>query len=73
MAVAPFGPKVPKDVQDKVLQAMKDTDDGKIVVFKGPIKDQNGAVKVRRGETLDRRPCSSSLDWFVEGVVGSPK
>src|SRR5512143_3124495 len=52
MAVAPFGPKVPKDVQDKVVQAMKDADDGKIVVFKGPIKDQSGAVKVPEGQTL---------------------
>jgi basic membrane protein A and related proteins len=72
MAIAPFGPKVPKAVQDKVLQAMKDTDDGKIVVFKGPIKDQSGAIKVAEGETLTD-DMLSSLDWFVEGVVGSPK
>ena len=72
MAVAPFGPKVPQDVQDKVLQTMKDADDGKIVVFKGPIKDQSGAIKVAEGETLTD-DMLSSLDWFVEGVVGSPK
>jgi len=72
MAVAPFGSKVPKEVQDKVLQAMKDADDGKIVVFKGPIKDQTGAVKVAEGATLTDDTLSA-LDWFVEGVVGSPK
>jgi basic membrane protein A len=72
MAVAPFGAKVPKDVQDKVLQAMKDADDGKVVVFKGPIKDQTGAVKVAEGETLTDDKMSA-LDWFVQGVVGSPK
>jgi len=72
IAVAPFGSKVPKDVQDKVLQAMKDADDGKIVVFKGPIKDQTGAVKVAEGATLTD-DALSALDWFVEGVVGSPK
>ncbi len=72
MAVAPFGSKVPKDVQDKTLQAMKDTDDGKIVVFKGPIKDQSGAVKVAEGATLTDDQLGS-LDWFVEGVIGSPK
>lgn len=72
MAIAPFGSKVPKDVQDKVLQAMKDADDGKVVVFKGPIKDQSGAVKVAEGETLTDDTLSA-LDWFVEGVVGSPK
>ena len=72
IAVAPFGPNVPKDVQDKVLQAMKDTDEGKIVVFKGPIKDQTGAVKVTDGQTLTDDQLGS-LDWFVEGVTGSPK
>ena len=72
MAVAPFGPKVPKDVQDKVLQAMKDADDGKIVVFKGPIKDQTGAVKVEEGKTLTDDQLGS-LDWFVEGVTGKAK
>ncbi len=72
MAIAPFGPKVPKEVQDKTLQAMKDTDDGKIVVFKGPIKDQSGAVKVAEGETLADDKLGS-VNWFVEGVVGSPK
>ena len=51
------------------MQAMKDADDGKIVVFKGPIKDQTGAVKVAEGKTLTDDQLSS-LDWFVEGVVG---
>lgn len=72
ITIAPFGSKVPKDVQDKVLQAVKDTDGGQIVVFKGPIKDQTGAVKVAEGETLTDDQLSA-LDWFVEGVVGSPK
>jgi basic membrane protein A and related proteins len=72
ITVAPFGPEVPKEVQDKVLQAVADTDGGKIVVFKGPIKDQSGAVKVAEGETLTDDTLSA-LDWFVEGVVGSPK
>ncbi|RPI27585.1 MAG: BMP family ABC transporter substrate-binding protein [Chloroflexota bacterium] len=72
MAIAPFGSKVPQEVQDKVLQAIKDADEGKIVVFKGPIKDQTGAVKVAEGETLTD-DVLSGLDWFVEGVVGSPK
>jgi basic membrane protein A len=72
ITLAPFGSKVSKDVQDKVLQAIKDTDGGQIVVFKGPIKDQSRAVKVAEGETLTDDQLSA-LDWFVEGVVGSPK
>ena len=45
---------------------------GKIVVFSGPIKDQEGNVKVEEGATLGE-DAMGSVDWFVEGVVGSPK
>jgi basic membrane protein A len=49
-----------------------DLDAGKIVVFKGPILDQDGNVKVAEGETLSE-DAMSSVDWFVQGVIGSPK
>ncbi len=72
MAIAPFGPKVPQEVQDLVMQTEADIEAGKIVVFAGPIKDQNGNIKVAEGETLTD-DLMGSVDWFVEGVVGSPK
>jgi basic membrane protein A and related proteins len=72
ITIAPFGPKVPQDVQDKVLQTIKDADAGTIVVFKGPIVDQDGTVRVAEGETLTD-DMMSSLDWFVKGITGSPK
>jgi basic membrane protein A and related proteins len=72
MALAPYGPKVPQAVKDKVTQAMADLDAGQIVVFKGPIKDQDGKVKVAEGAVLTDDQMSS-VDWFVEGVIGSPK
>ena len=72
MAIAPFGPKVPQEVQDLVMQAKDDIEAGTIVVFKGPIKDQDGNVKVAEGEVLGD-DAMGSVDWFVEGVIGSPK
>jgi basic membrane lipoprotein Med (substrate-binding protein (PBP1-ABC) superfamily) len=72
MAIAPFGPEVPKDVQDLVAQTKADIESGKVVVFKGPIKDQDGNIKVAEGEVLTD-DAMSSVDWFVEGVIGSPK
>jgi len=72
MAIAPFGPKVPQEIQDLVMQTKADIESGKIVVFKGPIKDQDGNVKVADGEVLGD-DAMSSVDWFVEGVIGSPK
>ena len=38
----------------------------------GPIKDQDGNVKVAEGEVLTD-DAMGSVDWFVEGVIGSPK
>ena len=54
------------------MQIKADLDAGKIVVFKGPIKDQDGNVKVAEGEVLTD-DAMGSVDWFVEGVTGSPK
>ncbi len=72
MAVAPFGPKVPQEVKDKVTQTIADLDAGTIVVFKGPIVDQTGAVKVAEGSVLSDTDMSN-VDWFVQGIDGSPK
>jgi len=72
MALAPFGPKVPQEVQDLVLQTKADLEAGTIVTFKGPIKDQDGNVKVEEGAELTDDQMSS-VDWLVEGMIGSPK
>ena len=72
MAIAPFGPKVPQAVQDLVMQTKADIESGKLVVFKGPIKAQDGSIKVEAGKVLGD-DAMSSVDWFVEGVTGSPK
>ncbi len=72
MAIAPFGKKVPQAVQDLVMQTKADIESGKIVLFNGPLTDQDGTVRVPQGEVL-KDDAMSSLDWFVKGVIGSPK
>ncbi|MGD2155614.1 MAG: BMP family ABC transporter substrate-binding protein [Anaerolineales bacterium] len=72
MAMASFGPKVPQEVQDQVLQVKADIEAENIVVFTGPIVDQDGNVVVAEGEVLTA-DLMSSVDWFVQGVTGSPK
>ena len=42
------------------------------MVFAGPIVDQDGTVKVAEGEELSA-DVMGSVDWFVMGVIGSPK
>ena len=72
MAIAPYGPKVPQAVKDKVAATQAALDSGKIVVFAGPIKDQSGTVRVPAGSVLSDNDMGS-VDWFVQGVTGSPK
>jgi basic membrane lipoprotein Med (substrate-binding protein (PBP1-ABC) superfamily) len=72
MAIAPFGPKVPQAVQDLVMQKKAEIEAGTLVVFTGPVVDQGGTVRVPAGEVLSA-DAMSSVDWFVKGVVGSPK
>jgi len=69
MAIAPFGPNIPQEVEDAVYVARDAIDAGEIVVFAGPIKDQDGNIRVAEGETLTD-DLMSSTDWFVAGVVG---
>jgi basic membrane lipoprotein Med (substrate-binding protein (PBP1-ABC) superfamily) len=72
MTMAPFGPKVPQDVQDQVMQTRADIEAGNVVVFAGPILDQDGNVKVAEGDVLTDDQMSA-VDWFVQGVIGSPQ
>ncbi|MCJ7548197.1 MAG: BMP family ABC transporter substrate-binding protein, partial [Anaerolineae bacterium] len=63
---------VPQDVQDQVLQAKADIEAGNTVVFTGPVLDQEGNVVVAEGEVLTD-DLMSAVDWFIQGVTGSPK
>jgi len=72
MEMAPFGPLVPQEVQDEVLAVSADVEAGTIVVFTGPVVDQDGNVVVAEGEVLTA-DVMGSVDWFVDGIIGSPK
>ncbi len=72
MTMAPFGPKVPQDVQDLVMTKKADIEAGTLVVFKGPLSDRDGNLKVKDGEVLSS-DAMSAADWFVKGVIGNPK
>lgn len=72
MAMAPYGPKVPADTQTQIDQALADVESGAVVVFQGPIVDQEGTVRVAEGGTLSAEEMGN-VDWFVEGVIGQPK
>lgn len=72
MAIAPFGPRVSQEVQDQFNAALAELEAGTLVVFGGPIVDQDGNVRVAEGEVLPEDQLGN-IDWFVMGVIGEPK
>jgi len=68
--IAPFGPMVPRAVQDKVLAQKAEFLKGNDKVFVGPIRDQGGQVRIADGVKAADKDLSGMV-WFVDGVVGS--
>ena len=67
--LAPLNPAVPASVRAEVDDATSKIASGKLLPFAGPVKDQNGTLKIPAGKSLTD-PEILSLNWFVEGVQG---
>ncbi len=68
--LAPISAKVPADVQKLVEEKTAAIKSGSLHPFAGPIKDQDGQIKVAAGST----PSDGDLlgmSYFVEGVQGT--
>lgn len=72
VGLAPYHEDVPKDIQNHVERVKAELIDGSFKIFKGPIKDQTGKVRVPAGEVLTDQALTS-MNWFVEGVIGNTK
>jgi basic membrane protein A len=70
MGLGKFGNKVPQKVKDYVLKRQKEIIDGKFKVFAGPIYDNKGKLRVKKGQELKDQE-KLSMQWFVKGVVGT--
>lgn len=68
--IAPFGPMVPKAMQDKVLAQREQFLKGHDTVFVGPIRDQGGQIRIADGVKATDKDLFGMV-WFVDGVVGS--
>ncbi|AIQ62985.1 membrane protein [Paenibacillus stellifer] len=68
--LAPFGNKVPEDVQKLVTDAQAKIISGELNVFTGPISDNTGKVQVPEGKTLTLDEVLS-MNWLAKGVVGT--
>ncbi|MGE0745406.1 MAG: BMP family ABC transporter substrate-binding protein [Rhodospirillales bacterium] len=67
--IAPYGPAVTSAVREIVNARKAEIKDGTFNIFAGPIKDQDGKVRIPEGQTMSDKD-QLAFDWYVEGVVG---
>lgn len=68
LEMAPYT-NMPDDVAALAKKTEADIKGGQIVIFKGPIKDQNGAEKVAADQMLDDGAING-MNWLAEGIDG---
>ncbi|MFD1775612.1 BMP family ABC transporter substrate-binding protein [Paenibacillus rhizophilus] len=68
--LAPFGNKVPEDVQKLVADAKAKIISGELNVFTGPISDNQGNEKVPAGKSLTLEEVLG-MNWLTKGIVGT--
>ena len=69
LVLTPFE-NMPADVAKAAKKAADDIKSGANKIFTGPIRDNTGAEKVPAGKTLNDGELFTTLDYYVEGVVG---
>uniref|UniRef100_UPI002A0A84CD BMP family ABC transporter substrate-binding protein n=1 Tax=uncultured Sphaerochaeta sp. TaxID=886478 RepID=UPI002A0A84CD len=70
--LSPISPLVPADFQKAVLAKEAEIKADTFDVFWGQLKDQTGTVRQKAGEKMADQDMLT-MDWFVEGVIGSVK
>ena len=70
--LGPYGPMVSEDTKTLVAKKKDEIVKGQWDVFTGPIKDQQGNVKVPAGQKMSDKDMLQ-FNWFVQGVEGTVK
>ncbi len=73
--LAPYGAMVPDEVKtmaDAEIAKFKAGTDTIFTVFSGPLNDNTGKQRLTAGQSMTHDELWS-MDWFVEGVIGSVK
>ncbi len=68
--LSPMSDMVPADIQQAVLAQKEAIISGQFTVFRGPVKDQAGTVRIPEG-TVPEDGALLGMDYFVQGVIGT--
>ncbi len=70
--LAPYGKNVSAKTRKLIAQQKALIESGKWNEFTGPLYDQSGKLRVKKGQRLTVKQLYA-IDWLVKGVIGSPK
>ena len=70
--LASYGPKVKAKTKRMIAAKKAAIIKGKFYEFTGPLYDQKGKLRVRKGKKLTVKDLSA-MNWLVKGVIGSAK
>jgi basic membrane protein A len=70
--LAPFGPAVSAKTKAAIAAKMKALKAGTFYEFEGPLYDQSGKLRVKKGVRLTVTQLYA-MDWLVKGIEGSAK
>ncbi len=69
--LSPYGAAVSDEAKKKADEARAALTEGKLVIYKGPLKDNKGKVVIPAGsEQVQTDIALEKMDYLVEGVVG---
>ena len=69
LVLTPFE-NMPSDVAAAAQKAADDVKSGVNKIFTGPIRDNTGKERVPTGKTLNDGELFTTLDYYVEGIIG---
>lgn len=73
VSLAPFTANVKPEIGNFVHVRMEALKNGTFDVFWGPIKDNQGNLRITEGESMSDDVMLNEFDWYVEGVVADDK
>jgi basic membrane protein A len=70
--IAKFGPRVDAKTRALIGKVKKDMIAGRFYEFAGPLYDQSGTLRVKKGQRLTVKDLYA-MNWLVKGTIGSAK
>jgi basic membrane protein A and related proteins len=72
VGLAPYGPKVSAKTKAAIAAKKKALVNGTFYEFTGPLYDQSGKLRVKKGKRLTIKELYA-MNWLVKGTIGSAK